>query len=979
MITKLLQGQKMLRACGFSSACALATIVLAAQTPAARIASEVNVSQMSLLKGSQHPLAQAQYDAGRMPADTQLKGMSIVFNRSAAQQADLEALIAAQQNPASPLYHQWLTPDQFAARFGMAQSDIDKVQTWLQQQGFSVDSVARSRNLIRFSGNAGQVEQAFQTQMHYYNVRGEKHFAPATALSLPSAVLSSVATVGNLDDFRPRPMHIRSDAVQPRANFTSGVSGSVYLAPGDVKMIYDLNPLLSASINGTGQSIAILGQSSVVTSDLESFQNAAKLTVKDPTMVIVPGSGGSQLFSGDESESDLDLEWSDAIAPGADVFFVYTGGNSNFGVFDSLQYAVDEKIANIISISYGACEPNISAANITTLDAILAQGVAQGQTIVAASGDAGSTACYQSPTTTNPPLTTQEAIAVSYPASSQYVTGVGGTEISQANTAYYTQGQGYWTAETSGTDILTSALQYIPEVVWNDDALAVNGGNTSLSAGGGGVSTIYKTKPSWQTGVPGIPSDNARDVPDISLLSSPAYVPYIYCSSDSSAWSTGQTASCSNNTFRDSATQDLTLAGGTSFATPIFAGMVAILNQQKGYNTGQGLLNTELYKLAANSATYAGVFHDITSGNNACPSSLGTSYCTGSATTDYSATTGYDLATGLGSFDLDKLTVAWPLNTGTALIATTTTVSAASATLNPSTNDVVTITVARATGSGTPTGTVNLSIDGSGSAYGATGSTTTPVTLSGGTATYTANFSTCGVHTIVAQYAGDATDAPSTGSVTLTVGGSSCGFALALTPATLTVKQGSQGSETVTVTPSSGYTGTVNLSYVTSNDTALANLCVFAGTGLSTSGAITVGSTAASGAITFDTNAADCASTTGAVKAKGLRVIPHGTGSVKPSKSTPQKSSKLPIGMAFGGLLLAGFLGRSSRKLRQVACVIALASLGLVVSACGGTTSNTGGTTITDPAKGTYTITFTGTDSVTSTVTAQSSFSLVIN
>jgi hypothetical protein len=230
----------------------------------------------------------------------------------------------------------------------------------------------------------------------------------------------------------------------------------------------------------------------------------------------------------------------------------------------------------------------------------------------------------------------------------------------------------------------------------------------------------------------------------------------------------------------------------------------------------------------------------------------------------------------------------------------------------------------------------------------------------------------------VAQDAGDATDAPSSGSVTLTVGGSSCGFSMALTPATLTVKQGSSGSETVTVTPSSGYTGTVSLSYTTSNDTALANLCVFAGTGVSSNGTITVGSTAASGAITFDTKAADCV-TSGAVKANGLRLIPHGTGLVKPSKKTPQKSSKLPIGMAFGGLLLAGFLGRSSRKLRQVACVIALASLGLVLSACGGTTSNSGGTTTVNPAKGTYTITFSGQDSVTSTITAQSSFSLVIN
>ena len=979
MITKLLQGPKRLQVCGWIAACALATTAAVAQTPAPRISGEVSNSQMSLLKGSQHPLALPQYDAGRMPADTKLNGMSIAFNRSAAQQADLESLIAAQQNPASPLYHQWLNPDQFAARFGMAQADIDKVETWLQQQGFSIDSVARSKNMIRFSGNVGQVEQAFQTQMHFYTVGGEKHFAPSTTLSIPAGIASSVTNVGNLDDFKPQAMHIRSSVPQARPGFTSAVSGSVYFAPGDIKQIYDLNPLLNSSINGTGQSIAIMGQSSVVTSDLEAFQNAAGLSVKDPTMVIVPGSGSSEAFQGDESESDLDLEWSNAIAPGADIFFVYTGNGNSNGVFSSLQYAVDEKIGNIISISYGACEPTIPAAQTTSLEASLEQGVAQGQTIVSAAGDSGSTACYVSPTTTSPTLTVQEELAVNYPASSQYATGVGGTEISQTNPAYYTEGSAYWASASGNSDVLTSALQYIPEVVWNDSQVAVQtDGSTGLSAGGGGVSTLYTSKPSWQTGVPGIPNDNARDVPDVSLYSSPAFVPYIYCSSDSSAWSQGQVASCSNNTFRDPSTQDLTLAGGTSFATPIFAGMTAILNQEKGYTTGQGLLNTELYKLASNSGTYASAFHDITSGNNECPSALGSTYCSGSATSHYSATTGYDLATGLGSVDLDKLTTAWPAFTGTALTATTTMVTAANLTPNVSTNDTITITVAQASGSGTPTGTVNLSIDGSGLYAG--GSLTPETLTSNGTVTYTANFATTGVHTIVAQYAGDATNAPSTGSVVITIGGTSSGkgtFKMGFTPATLTVSQGSQGTETLTVTPASGYTGTVELNYDTNNDTALANLCVEQGTGINSDGSITVPGTAAvTGSIIVDTNASDCASTTGGVRnAHGMHLIPR-AGSFKASNNTPKRSNPVPAGIAFAGLLLAGFLGRGSRKLRQLACVIALASLGLVLSACGGGVTNTGPT---NPPKGTYTITFTGQDSTTATITSTSSFSLVIN
>lgn len=983
MKSKLLPGQRRLRVCGWIAACALATTVVAAQTPAPRIRTEVSNSQMSLLRGSQHPLAQAQFDAGRMPSDTKLNGMSLVFNRSAAQEADLQSLIAAQQNPASPLYHQWLNPDQFAARFGMAESDIEKAQLWLEQQGFSVDSVARSRNQIRFSGNVGQVEQAFQTQMHFYTVAGVKHFAPSTTLSLPSALASSVAAVTNLDDFRPRAMHIRSNKAQARPSFTSGVSGNVFFAPGDIKKIYNLNPLLSASTNGTGQSIAIMGQSSVATSDIEAFQTAAGLSVKDPTMVIVPGTGSPAASQGDESESDLDLEWSGAIAPGAQIFFVYTGNSLNSsGVFDSLQYAIDEKIANIISISYGACEPTIPPAQASSLEASLEQGIAQGQTIVSAAGDSGSSACYVSPTTTSPTLTVQEELAVNYPASSQYVTGVGGTEISQANAAYYTQGSAYWTAESGGNDVLTSALQYIPEVVWNDDASAVQAGSTGLSAGGGGVSTLYTSKPSWQTGVPGIPNDNGRDVPDVSFFSSPEYVAYLYCSSDTSAWQSGQVASC-NSGFRDSSTSDLTAAGGTSFATPIFAGMVAILNQEKGYTTGQGLLNTELYKLAATPTTYAAAFHDITGGNNECPSSLGSTYCSGSATTHYAAGTGYDQATGLGSVDLNNLVTAWPASTATALIATTTTVTAASTAPTAGANDTITITVAPVSGSGVPTGTVNLSIDGGGTTAYNNGGTTASVTLTAnGTATYTANFTTAEVHTIVAQYAGDGTNAPSVGSVTITVGGVSSGKGtIAVAGSNVTVAQGSTGTSTITVTPGGGYTGTVDLSFDTSNDTALQNLCYdFTNTLSNGDGTVTVtGTSAATTQLQFDTNAADCVSGasrigTGSNK-NGSHAMRRLGGALKASGNTPP-SSPLPLGAALAGMLLTGLLGRYSKKFRALACVLFLGSIAFALSACG---SSVQGTTTSNPPKGTYTVTLTGTDSTTSTITAQSTFTLTIN
>jgi subtilase family serine protease len=962
------------RIIGLLAACVLAATTLGAQTTPPRLQAEISSSSVSTLKGSLHPMAQAQFDSGRVPSDTRLNGMSIVFNRSAAQQTDLEALIAAQQNPSSPLYHQWLNPDQFAARFGMAQSDLDKVQTWLQQQGFSIDSVARSRNMIRFSGSVNQVEQAFQTQMHFYTIAGEKHFAPSTALTLPSALTPVVMAVRNLDDFRPKPMIMKSHADQANPAFTSSVSGSVFFAPGDIKLAYGVNTLISAGSTGAGQAIAVAGQSSILNTDIENFETAAGLTVKDPNQVLVPGSGAAEAFAGDQGESDLDVEWSGGIAPGAEIFFVYTGSATNFGVFDSIAYAVDEKIGNIISVSYGSCEPNLSATNITALEAVMAQAATQGQTVVAASGDSGSSACYQGvPTTQNglPPLATQEELAVSYPASSQYVTGVGGTEITSAND---TAGSAYWEAKGS-SDEVTSLLKYIPEVAWNDDAAAVAGGSTTLSSTGGGASTLYTTKPSWQTGVPGIPSDGKRDVPDVSLYASPDLPGYLYCTSDTSDWNTTQApvqqASC-NSGFRDSATQDLTIAGGTSFATPIFAGMVAVLNQAQGYSAGQGLLNPTLYKLASNSTTYAAAFNDVTTGNNECPSSLGPNYCSTASEGSYATTAGYDQVTGLGSVNLSALVTAWPANTST-LIGTTTTVAAASATPAVSTNDTITITVASDSGTTTPTGNVTLSIDGCGTSYGATGCAPQTIALTAnGTATYTANFATAGAHNIVARYAGDSTHAASTGSVLVSIAGTSSGkgtFTLAATG--VTVAQGSSASSTITVTPTGGYTGTVDLNFDTSNDTSLSNLCYEFATPAGNGGTATVaGTTAVTTTLTFDTNASDCAS---AAIAKSGKHAMHRLGPVKTSQNNAP--SRTPLGIAFAGLLLAGFLGRSSRKLRSFAAVIGLLAIGLGLSAC----SSSSSTTVSNPPKGTYTITVTGQDSTTATITGTTTFTLVID
>jgi len=952
-----------LRMLGIVTAGVLAAGALFAQVPAPRIHSEINSSEATILAGSQHPLANLQNDAGRVPAGTRLNGITLYFNRSAAQQAELDALMAAQQNPSSPQYHKWITPDQYAARFGMAQADIDKTRSWLERQGFSIDMVMRSRNAIRFSGTVGQVESAFHTQMHYYMAGGEEHFAPAGPLSLPASLQPVVAGVRNLDDFRPRAQHISA-----RRSFTSGVSGKVYFSPGDIVTTYDIQPLYDSGINGSGQTIAIMGQSWVDVSDVEAFQSAAGLTVKDPQLVIVPGSGNDSTPSaGDESESDLDLEWSGAIATGAKVVFVYTGSDVNYGVYESVQYAVDNLIGTIISISYSTCETELSSSNLSMLEGITQQAKLQGQTVMAASGDSGSTACYGY---TNLTTAQQEAVAVNYPASSAYVTGVGGTEIQANALPGGSNFSTYWNS-TSGTDVISSAKKWIPEIVWNDDDPSYG-----LSATGGGTSALV-SRPSWQKGVPGIPSGSMRLVPDIAFYSSPGAPGYLYCTSDSSAWGSSQTGSCGSGFRASSSDTSLTLAGGTSFATPIFAGMVALLNQNGNYVTGAGDINTTLYTLASNSTTYSTAFHDVTSGNNNC--TAGSNYC--SQTDGFSAHTGYDQVTGLGSVDLYQLSKVWPANSGSSasLISTSVAVTPANSTPSSGADDVFTIAVSSQTGSTIPSGTVTLQVDG-GTTWGAGGTTVSNVSLdANGTASYTANFTGSGTHQVLAQYSGDATHAASAGVGEVFIGGTAGKGSIALAASNVTTRRGTTGTSTITVTPSGGYTGTVVLTFdFGSADSTLQNLC-YAFTTMDNNGNGTVQVTGASAVTTqlsLDTNASDCVSSN-AIKGTGNRVFKNFSAGRNghAGNSAPRKpgDSRLPAGIAFAGLLLAGLLGRHSRKLRNVACIVALAAAGFAVNACGGSSGPS------DPPKGTYNGTITGTDSVTSTITSTTTFTFTIN
>jgi subtilase family serine protease len=1051
----------------FVAGCAALLVnVATAQKPEARILTAVDNSTRVTLTGSRSAALARATDLGRMPATTALQGVNLVFSRSAAQQAALDDLIAAQQNPASPKYHQWLSPDQFAAEFGAADADIAKVQTWLGQQGFTVNEVSRNRSIVNFSGNVAEVEAAFGTEMHYFNVGGVKHFAPATDLSIPAAFGGVVMTVGNLTDFRPH-SQLKPG---PKAAFTSSQSGSNFVQPGDVSVIYDINAAYNAGYTGAGQTIAIIGQSAIATSDIAAFQNASGTPVKSPTVVLMPNTGASTIYEGDEAESDLDIEYSGAIGKGANIVFVYTGNSSNYGAFDAMGYAIQNKLASIISVSYGECEPLAAVSTATTASdysyytSFLAQAAAQGQTVISAAGDDGSSGCYEFDSN-GLTAAQQGGLAVSFPASSQYVTAMGGTEFPSADisgvngSGVFVAGANsatYW-ATSTGTDVITSAKSYIPEMVWNDDLAGING---DISSGGGGVS-ILTARPSWQAGVPGIPAGSYRLLPDISLASSPNNAGYLYCSSDAS---TGITGSCTYG-FRNSANTSLTIAGGTSFAAPIFAGMLSIINQKVGAQY-QGVINPTLYTLASNATTYAAAFHDITSGTNECASgaeypvvnSSGTTVlgpaCQASAAAGYSAGVGYDEASGLGSVDLYQLLTAWPAVT-TTTVGSSTTLTAA--TLNPQqgAGDLITIKVASTSSSqtATPTGTVSVSVDGS---YLQT------LTLNGGSATYTFSSTLIGPHVVSGVYSGDTNFSGSTGALTVTVVTSTLkanttvltaattpattGVAdaititvgngtspaptgtvtvtvdsgtptvLPLTPGTtsstavysfntssatthsivamysgdsnyqtssgtlslvaaapgsfslsasaLTITHGSTGSEAIAVTPSTGFTGAVNLTLTTA--TNIVNACY------TVTQPTVSGTTAATGTATIYTNSTSCPSGASALLRTGSKLAE--------TEMTPAPGSRLPLGATLAGLLVFGFAGRRSRKLRGLVLAAAmLAAVGFGLAGCGSSSTSTGTGIPTTAPTGTYTVTVTGTDAATGTKTVSTTFTLTIN
>ncbi len=568
-------------------------------------AAVINDADRVTLSGNVPPFARLQVEIGRTAPTLPMQRMVLVLQPQAGAQDRLEQLLADLTDPAATRYHQWLTPEQFGAEFGLNDRDLKVVTDWLVQHGFTIDEVAKGRGWINFSGTAAQVEQAFATEMHDYQVDGVVRHANSIDPSLPRALTELVTGVVSLNN---KPLQMHHAAVQLSPDFTAG--SAHYMVPGDFATIYDLSPTFKSGINGTGETIAIVARTDIKTSDVEGFRSAFWLPVSNLPVLVHNGTDPGDLGGDEELEADLDAEWSGAAAPGATIDVVVSASTqSTDGIILSAQYIVDNNLAPVMSTSFGSCEADQGAAGLAFINSMWSQAAAQGISSFVSSGDSGASGCDVQTSARG------TGLAVNGLCSTPYDICVGGTEFNEGR-----KGSAFWSPVNRPDG--GSVIAYIPEEGWNESANVR--GDSGLWSSGGGASKVYP-KPSWQS-ARGVPNDHHRDVPDVSLSAAfhDAYV-----------------------VLRGT---DVYAVFGTSASTPSFAGLMALIVQKTGDR--QGNANPVLYQLAAQqykSARSPRIFHDITSGNNSVPKLRG-----------FSCGPGYDQVTGLGSVDGGLLLANWP-------------------------------------------------------------------------------------------------------------------------------------------------------------------------------------------------------------------------------------------------------------------------------------------------------------------------------
>jgi pseudomonalisin len=541
------------------------------------------------------------YDIARLDGETRLDRVLLVLPRRDPE--SLAALLADLHDPASPSFRRWLTPLEFERRFGASDEDVAVLSAWLTSHGLEVEAAPAGRAALAFSGRAADVESAFDTELHELFADGRVRIANVRPARLPLGLARRVVGVLSLHSF-PR----RHPLARPVPAFTSGSKHS--LAPADFTSIYNVDALLAAGINGSGRTIGLLALTNVNVADTTFFRQNFGLPANDPVVVLNGPDPG--IVSGDDLESDLDLQWSGAVAPAAHTLLITSKDTATTsGVDLSALYAVSSNLADVVSMSYGACELDFVDSDIALYTNVWAQAAAQGISVFVASGDSGAAGC--DPTGAN-----AFNASVNGLGSSPYATCVGGTQYLDTSDP-----SAYWNS-TNDPVTQKSVKGYVPETTW--------------SGSGGGRSILF-ARPPWQN-VSGLPADNARYVPDVSLPAG-SHTTYLMVQ--------GHTTGSSG----------IQSVYGTSASSPAFAGLAALLVQKAGGRLGN--LNPFLYAAARAQYGVAGasaetplaagalVFHDVTTGDNSVPGVAG-----------FAAGPGYDAATGLGSVDAAALAAALP-------------------------------------------------------------------------------------------------------------------------------------------------------------------------------------------------------------------------------------------------------------------------------------------------------------------------------
>ena len=685
--------------CKLKTALMCATVLAgAAQARAATplITGAIDDNATVTLTAERPSLLAASKDLGALPDTKALSHVIMGLKRSAAQQAAFDKLVSDQQNPKSPSYQKWLKPSQLRD-YGPAQADIDKTVSWLQSHGLTVNSVSPSGMAIDFGGSVKQIASAFHASLHSVSFKGETHIANVADLAIPAA-LAPVVQGATLSNFFPKP-----NVVKLSPQFTIPQPGtSIYaVGPADFATIYNLNPLFTgnnefgAKITGAGVTITVVEQTKIQPKDWNTFRREFKLSGYAGTLTLTqPGGCGNPGFIGDEGEAALDAEWSSAAAPDAAIVeAACPATETTFGVETTLQNLVELGTnSSIFSISYGGSEAGNGLTFLTGWANLVEEGASEGISIFLSTGDGGVSSTTGGITTTG--------LAVNGLSTNAYNTSVGGTD-------FYDVAEGieskYWKA--GNLPGFKSAKSYVPEIPWDNScassvivkylgyANSIASCNSTTTppgppfiqqgvGGTGGRSILYK-KPDWQDiGVLGVPNDGVRDQPDVSLFASNGSWNhfYVFCMSDANEGGTACDYRNVNDVFGNA-------AGGTSFAAPAFAGIMALVVQAKGHPVGNAA--PRLYQLGqqqfANSLllqrcnatlgkniSTACVFNDVTVGNNAEPCVGGTPDCYANKNASqgigvlsanpgpnqvdaYPANRGYSLATGLGTVNVTNL------------------------------------------------------------------------------------------------------------------------------------------------------------------------------------------------------------------------------------------------------------------------------------------------------------------------------------